>query len=356
MAVISISQAQGIYTDKLQAIFIEKIAPTDFFRSFFPIKESNTKLVSIAVRRTGEQIAVDTQRGTGGNRNTFGKGSRKTFLPPYFEEYLEATEMGHYDAMWTGTGTVEIETFAQWLADTVEALDELIFKIDRAYELYCAQALELGILTLEDGSTIDFKRKTASLVAYAAAHKWATNTVSPYAMLEQGCNFLRTKGKSTGTVFNCIMGSTAHADFMANEKVLARNDIQHINLDSIAQPQRVANATLHGKVTAGSFTVNIWTYNEYYDTKDANHNKYMNEKKIIILPENPKFNFMYAGIPQLLMPTNGKSATGLSAKKGRYHISEFLDVEKASHQIKVKSAGIPVLVAVDQVFTAQVVS
>ena len=62
MAIISISQAQGIYTDKLEAIYREKITPTTFLRSFFAPKVSNTKYVSIAVRRSSEFKAEDVQQ------------------------------------------------------------------------------------------------------------------------------------------------------------------------------------------------------------------------------------------------------------------------------------------------------
>jgi hypothetical protein len=356
MAIISISQAQGLYTDKLEAIYREKVTPTSFLRSFFAPKVSNTKYVSLAVKRSSEFKAEDVQRGTEGNRNTFGKSSRKKFLPPYFEEYLEATELDFYETMWNGTGTVDVATFANWLEETVEALDELMNLIDRSYEFMCKEVFETGVVTIKNGENIDFNRKALSLVANSAGNTWATGTVSPYETIELGCNFIRTRGKSVGTVLNCIMGSQAHKDFMSNTKVKEANDLQHINLDSISKPQRIADGTLHGEITAGSFRVRIWTYNEYYDDAAANHNEYINPKKIIILPETPNFKFMYSGIPQLLGAKNTKKeGAGLAGKKGKFTISEFLDERHNSHQIIVKSAGMPVPVAVDQMWTAQVV-
>lgn len=356
MGVISISQAQGIFTDKLQAVYREKIMPTAFLRSFFLPKESNTKLVSIAVRRGKEMAAVDVQRGTEGNRNTFSKSSRKKFLPGYFEEYVDATELDFYDTMWNGTGEVDVAVFKDWLEEAIEALDELIFKIDRAYEIMCSQVFESGTVQLVNGDSINFGRKAGSIVAHSGATDWATGTVSPYDTIEAGCNFIRTKGKSTGTVLNCIMGSTAHKDFMKNDIVLERNDLQSIKLDSIAKPQRVSDATLHGEITAGSFRVRIWTYNEYYDTSAASNIEYINPKKIIILPETPNFKFMYSGVPQLLGDKGANEGAGLAGKKGRYHVSEHLDTRKKAHQIIVESAGVPVPVAVDQLYTVQVVA
>lgn len=356
MGVINLSEARGLFTNKLQDIYREKVLPTAFLRSFFTPVESQTKYVSIAVRRGSEKIAVDVQRGTEGNRNTFSKSSEKTFLPAFYEEFLEATEMDFYDKMWNANGTVEVTTFKMWLDETVENLEQLIFKIDRAYEVQCSQVFETGVVSLNAGTNIDFKRKAASLVANAAGNTWATGTVSPYKNIEAGCNFIRTKGKSQGTVYNCIMGSSAFEDFMNNTIVKERNDLQNINLDSIRKPQRVSDATLHGEISAGSYKVRIWTYNEYYDDASADNNPYINPKKVIILPENPRFKFMYAGIPQLLGDNGAKEGAGLSGKKGRYHISEHLDTRKKSHQIIVESAGVPVPVAVDQIYTVQVVA
>jgi len=82
----------------------------------------------------------------------------------------------------------------------------------------------------------------------------------------------------------------------------------------------------------------------------------MNPKKVVIIPEKPKFNFMYAGIPQLLSDKGAKEGAGLTGKKGRYHVSEHLDTRKKSHQIIVESAGVPVPVAIDQIYTVQVVA
>ena len=358
MAIISIAQAQGLYTDKLEAIYREKITPTTFLRSFFVPKVSNTKYISYAVKRSSEFKAEDVQRGTEGNRNTFGKSSLKKILPPYFEEYLEATQLDFYETMFAdGNGTVDVATFANWLEETVDSLDELINLIDRQFEFMCKEVLETGIVTIKHGDNVDFNRKALSLVANSAGNTWSTGTVNPYNNIEDGCNFIRTRGKSVGTVLNLIMGSEAHRDFMANDIVLKRNDIQHINLDSIAKPQRIADGTLHGEITAGSFRVRIWTYNEYYDDANANHNEYINPKKIILLPETPNFKFMYAGIPQLLGNKNKpKVGAGLSGKKGKYTISEFVDERHASHQIIVKTAGMPVPISVDQIWTAQVVA
>ena len=42
-----------------------------FLRSFFPVKTTASKYVSIEVQRGTEYAAVDVLRGTDGNRNTF---------------------------------------------------------------------------------------------------------------------------------------------------------------------------------------------------------------------------------------------------------------------------------------------
>lgn len=356
MSTISLAEARGLYTNRLQAIYVEKVMPTQFLRSFFTVKESTTKYISIAIKRGFEKIAVDVLRGTNGNRNTFSKSSEKTFLPPYFSEFMDATELDFYDRLWTESGDIDAKTFSQWLNETIESLDELIYKIDRRYELMCAQIFQTGVVEVEVGTNIDFKRKAPSLVAHSAAVDFATGTVNPFKVLEDGCTFIRTVGKSGGYVFNAILGSTAMSNFLTNDIVEKRADIRNITLDSIREPQRIADGVLHGQVTCGAYTVRLWTYPEVYDTASATGLPYIDPKKVIILPENPNFVFTYSGIPQLIGKGTTNEGAGLAGKRGRYHISEHLDSRANSHEIVVESAGLPVPVAVDQIYTVQVVS
>ena len=356
MATISTQDARGVFTKALIAVYKERTAPTSFLRSFFMTKENDTKQISIEVQRGTEKIAVDVERGTEGNRNQFSKSSEKIFVPPYYHEYFDGTDLDFYDRLFTQNGTVDAITFSQWIDVVVEKLGLLQDKIERAYELQCAQVFETGIVSLNSGDNIDFKRKAGSLVDVGAAEYFSNATSNPYATLEAAATFIRTKGKSAGNIFNVIMGSVAMSDFLDNPQVKERADVRNISMDILRMPQKNAvGGVLHGEVSAGAYVFRLWTYPEFYDTEALSNVPYMNDKKLVVIPEAPKFVLGYAAVPQLL-GSKADVGAGVSAKRGAYLIGEFLDERNTSHVIDIKSAGVAVPVAVDQLYTAQVVA
>ena len=151
MSTISSVQARALFTIKLIAVYKERTVPTSFLRSFFKTKESDTKQLSIEVQRGTEMIAVDVERGTQGQLNKFSRSTEKIFVPPYYREYFDATDLDFYDRLFTQNGTIDVITFSQWLGTVVEKIAMLQDKIERAYELQCSQVFETGIVTLKNG-------------------------------------------------------------------------------------------------------------------------------------------------------------------------------------------------------------
>lgn len=348
MSNISVTDARGLFTKMLIAVYRERVTPTSFLRSFFPVKESSTKELAIEVQRGTEKIAVDVERGTEGNRNSFSRSTEKIFVPPYYREYFDATELDLYDRLFGSTSEIDSDTFQSFLEAVADKLRMLQDKIERAYELQCAQVLETGIVTLEAGVNIDFKRKSASLKDNTAT-PW-TGSYDPYLQYEAGGDFLRQVGKSEGSVINAIHGSLAMRALLANTFVKERGPLTNINLDAIRAPQKNSvGASLFGRITAGSYSVNLWTYPEFYDNASGVSTPYINPKKVIMLPEAPKFVLGFAAVPQLL-------TTGIAAKKGAYLIGNYVDERNSKHIFDIKSAGVAIPVGVDQIYTMQVIS
>jgi hypothetical protein len=345
---ISAQDARGLFTRMVVDVYIEKILPKSFLRSFFPTVESATKLISIEVQRGFEKIAVDVYRGSEGNRNTFGSSTEKTFLPPFYREYFDATDMDLYERM-AGTGTIDIGIFNQFLTSVAERLIQLTAKIDRAYELQCAQVLETGIVTLNSGTNIDFKRKAASKVDAGSGNYWTNGSVDPNTILESGANFIRQVGKAQGSVINILAGSEALTTLLNNDIVKDRAKFVQYGLDMVTPAQRDSvGASFHGEISFGSYRGRLWSYPEFYDNAAGESTPYLNPKNVVLLPEKPQFKLSYAAVPQLL----DESA---APKQGAYLIGEFKDVKNTAHIFDVKSAGVAVPVAVDQIYTAQVV-
>lgn len=345
---ISTTDAQPLFTKKLVARFSDRLKPKSFLRSFFTEVESDTKEISIQVERNFEKIAVDVLRGTEGNRNVFDRSTEKLFVPPYYREYFEGTDLKLYDALYAEP-QISAVNFGKFLDDVAEKLDILMDKIDRSYELQAAQVLQTGIVTLEQGVNIDFKRKALSMVDLTAGGYWTGGSVDPNTSLLTGARFLREKGKSGGNEINAIFGGNALSVYLANAAVQKRGAMFQYGLDKIVQAQREAlGQTLHGQISVGEFRINIWTYSEIYTDAQGVDRTYIDEDTVILLPQMPKFVLSYAAVPQLL-------STGVKPKKGKFLVDNYIDQRKTSHVFDVKSAGVAIPVAVDQIYTMKVV-
>ena len=358
MAIISTVEARGEFTKRLVSVYNERTAPSAFLRSFFPSKESMTLEVSIEVRRGTEKIAVDVARGTRGNSNKFTKSTEKIFVPPYYREYFSATDLDFYDRLFSRSETVDLDpaTFAEWLDTVMEKIEALRDKIDRAYELQCAEVLDTGIVSLKSGDNIDFKRKVASMVTLTGAF-WDNAATDPTTSLITGLQFLRTEGKWNGATVNAIMGQDAFQALVNNEKFQKKSDIKDFDLNLIREPQRNAEgAALQGSLSAGSWKVIIWTYPQYYTNTAGAETPYIGSKKVILLPDAPKFVFAFGGIPTLRLTGNNNIPQTIAPVRGSYVVGEYLDPRKATHEFDIQSAGIAVPVAVDQLYTLQVLA
>ncbi len=73
----------------------------------------------------------------------------------------------------------------------------------------------------------------------------------------------------------------------------------------------------------------------------------MDDKKIIMLPDVTQNVLTYTAVPQLKRP-------GQPMSKGKFVIWNAIDQFQTAEFMGVKSAGVPILTAVDQVYTAKV--
>ncbi len=352
VAMIAIVDGQALLTKKVVAVYKENISVPGFLRSFFPSVESLTEKISIAVNRGTDKVAVDVKRYSDGNRNKFSFSTEKMFKPPFYHEYLTASDHELYNTVIGMLGSTNGQVFfSQMTKELAEQMFELQKKMERAMELQCSEVFTTGIVQLAAGTNIDFKRKAASLLAYSAVRDFAIGTVNPHTVLEQGAVFLKTIGRANGGVYNCIMGSEVYSAMIQNTIFKSDNDLVSMSLDAIREPQREASGgVLHGSISAGSFTVRIWTYPETFTDSSGTLQNYIHPKDAIMIPENPNFLTAYAAVPQLI------SDNGTIPQTGRYLIQDFVDQKKASHEMHIKSAGVAVPVGVDQIWTARILN
>jgi hypothetical protein len=356
---IPTQQARGIFTQQLIARWNElrELAPKSFLRSFFTQTTTDSKYVSIEVMRGTEKIAVDVLRGTEGNRNTFSKSAEKIFMPPFFNENLDMTEFDKYDVMFgQDASSVTPSTIESLIGQALDKLVVLRYKIERAYELQASQVFTSGIVTVNAGDNIDYKRKAASMVVNTAGEYWKVATVDPRIQLKAAANFLRTIGKAGDGLFNVILGQNALTDFLANPFIT--NDlIKDIKLIDLQMPQTSAQgAVYHGRISAGPYVFDLWSYPEYYDNSVGVSTPYINDDYIAVLPSgSAKFNFAFGGIPAIVRDTrNAEFPELITSVPGDYVIGNYIDVQKKKHVFEIMSAGLAVPVSIDRIYSAKV--
>lgn len=361
MSVINTVDARRLFTKVLIDVYRESTMPTNFLRSFFETRESSSKEVSIEVQRNSENIAVDVLRGTEGNRNTMDRFSEKVFIPPYYREYFDATQLFFYDQLF-GRGDVEMDemTLQDWIAEVMERMMMLQAKIERSVEKQCSEVIQTGIVLLTNGTNIDYRRKATSLVDLSAGNYWDETGVDPTTSIESGCTFLRQQGKMMGGIVNMILGEKAYRSLLANSAFQQRIDFRRVPIVDLSMPQRQADAVgsaFHGEFSAGAYIVRVWTYPQFYEaTANAGATTpYINDRNMILLPMEQRFRLAYAAVPKLIRDTrNAEFPEFIMQQRGAYTIGNYIDERTETHVFDIKSAPLAIPVAVDQIYTATV--
>lgn len=357
---IPVQDARGVFTRQIVARWNElsEIAPKNFLRSLFGKTTTDSKEVSIEVMRGSEKVAVDVLRGSGGNRNTFSKSSEKTFVPPFFDEYFDMTEIDKYDLIF-GQAAMQVteQTVTSVIAAALEKTNILRNKIERRYELQASQVLTTGIVELVSGDNIDFKRKAASMVLNSPAEYWKVSTVDPRVQLRAGADFLRATGKATDGLFKVILGANALSDLFSNPFIV-NEKVKDISLIDLKMPEADAmGGVYHGRISAGPYKFDLWSYPEVYDDPDTGvSTHYIDENYMIMVPNTSgKFIFAFAGVPMIVQDlANAQFPQFITQVATDYALYNHLDTYKKAHLFGVMSAGVPIPVSVDRIYSRKV--
>jgi hypothetical protein len=358
MANLPASQARGLFTRALLDVYKENIPVPSFLKSFFEVRTSTAKTVSIEVMRGTEKIAVDVIRGATGQHNKFSTSVEKAWIPPYYEETFDASALDRYNRVFGKAAEVDAATIGYLASDTGDKIMQMRNKIDRAKELQASQVLETGVVILKNGDNIDYKRKAASLKDNSG-NPWSTTTTDVEAQLVEGAEFIRQKGKNGNPIFNLILSGTAWIALKKTDYFKNLANFQQIRLIDINLPQTQAfGSGFHGQITAGAYIFNVWTYDEGYETDAGVFTRYTNAKKAIIVPTQGTRLFMsHAGIPAIMRDVrNAEFPEYIQDIAGEYYLNNYIDPRAKAHWFEVCSAPLAVPVTVDMIYTMQILA
>jgi hypothetical protein len=333
-------------------------SPSQFFKGWFPDDVSAAKGKMFFVKKKGRKIAIDIDPQERGNLNRLDKQSQFIYIPPNFDELFMWDALEQFHPLTVNDQITDKALFAEYARLAEEAVVDMVQQIERTEELYSSQALLDGIIQTDKIGTITFPREPESLVAYNAAHGWDVDTVSPSVILDQGARFLHEVGMvAPGESLVVIVGSEAWGSFVANPIRENEGDIRdQLFMNIFTGQPNGAGGIPHGSYGPGNFKFDLWGYEGVYDDPTTgNPTKYMDPKKIIILPRSQAFSMFYGGTKSIRKISADMNIPIIrKAKRNFYSVSATtLD---PSAGMGVRSAPLAILDKVDSVFTAQVVA
>lgn len=346
-------------TSKIVGKFEEEIPVRSGFAAWFPEETTPTFEVDVEVQRDNDLIASDVIRFTEGNKNKFSRVSEHKYIPPYFkEDYDFQRDQVYMNTVAMGVGMDNMQINSVIAKNAVKAIRKNRDKIIRAIRKQQADVLQTGIVTLVNGDNINYNRKAASMVV--APVLWSSpTTAKPLDDLRAGMTFLRNIGNSNGSAVNVVMRGDALAAFLACDQITKQgsNVVEQIQRINVGMPQFTESTgfALHGRVAAGDFVVNLWTYNEKYTDANGATQYYLASNKVIMLPDDFQGKTIFGGLPTL----NTSSVGGVSVDVPGIVETDFLiraysDQKTISSTIELTSAPLVVPFTIDKIYTLQV--
>jgi len=288
--------------------YVEKRTLGMFLSSFFrPVRGSTGgtgKTITWDSVRYTDKIAGTVDRNTGSNLNTTSIYSSKELTPP---EYSEAVAIDVNDLVERMAGedpfSASNRSFsARFISKMTEGVVEMTDKVNRAVELNAAQVLQTGTISLDGARPFaaDFKPKATHFPTVATT--WDNSgTATPLDDIEALANVIKTDSRKI--VRRCIMGRTALREFIETDQVIGRADSRRMNLIDINPDMQRRGANFWGTIQAGEFEVEIWGYTAEYEPFDGSpKTTYVDENKVILLPDEPALVVASLQVPKVLPP------------------------------------------------------
>lgn len=361
---IAIQDHSAKLTSKIVGKFEEMIPVRTGFAGWFPEETTPTLEVDVEVQRDNDLIAVDVVRFTEGNKNKSSRVSEHKYIPPYFkEDYDFQRDQVYMNTIALGVGMENVQVNRVLAMNAIKQVTKNRDKVIRAIRKQQADVLQTGIVALENGDNIDYRRKATSMVNVdTAGDYWSVSaSANPITDIRKGMDFLRNVGNSGGSAVNVIMRSAALEAFLATTQVKEQgtNVIQQIQRININMPQfdGVSGFAFHGQIAAGDFNVNLWTYNEKYTDANGATQYYLAENKVVMIPDDFQGKTVFGGLPTMNKTSiNGVSTAVPGIVEAMYLIRNYSDEKTMSSTIELTSAPLVVPFTIDKIYTMQVLA
>lgn len=334
--------------------FDKRQKPSMLLSNLFKTKKLKTTKVELQGRVVKSVYSVDVKLGTGGRRVELSSYDKKDFTVPEYNDFAVITEEDIFKAQ---LGETE---YNQQIANVANLINDNQMPISdmqkRAVEKQASDALFQGKIVLTGGVEVEFNKKATHTISKSTA-KWNATGGDPVKDIGDACKLCIEDGLLTSTVFNFFAGDDVLTALLANEKFRENADANKgIKRSDIGIPEeQVPGGVYHGRISAGSSLVNIWTYNEKYQiptgynfANEGTKVGYIPAGCALLVPVNPNFSKYYGAINNVNAPSGigGSKLQLVETEQLPYAYDELID-GSAVTKAGVKSRPLCVPVDID---------
>lgn len=283
--------------------FTKKQKPTTFLVNTAKKTVTTQTTVTLDSRTVKSFYSVNVQKGTGGRSVNMANFKNMEFETPEYNDYIPISPDELDKRQF---GKTPFEASASMLELIVDRQSIISDMQRRSEEKQASDALFTGKITLIDGSTIDFNKQATH--AITPQIKWNTDTGKPLDDIEAACQLCKVDGKVGSSTFNLIIADDSLNSLLNNQQFLDQAKAQFgIKRVDINMPENLTIGTaFHGQFSAGSFTINLFTYPQYYEIPtgynfagEGTALPYIPSKKALLLPTDIRFDMFYSGLYQV---------------------------------------------------------
>lgn len=305
----------------MRVSFDNKQKPSMFLRNFFKKVQLEANKVELQGRTVKAVYSVDVKAGTGGRLFDVSKHETKDYNLPEYNDYSVITE-DDIQKLHLGETEYTKAKDAAKVADLITDRQEIISDAQRrAEEKQASDALFQGQIALVGGDKIVFDKKATHTIDKSSA-KWSNDSNDPIADIKDACKLCTEDGKIKTSLFNLILEDAGLIALTSNAKFKANSNYDEgIKRTDINIPEELTpGASFHGRFSAGSYRINLWTYNEKYEIPkgfnfagEGTEVGYIPEGCGALLPDNPNFSCNY-GVVNNVDASNSGFVAGAKLK------------------------------------------
>ena len=174
----------------------------------------------------------------------------------------------------------------------LNSIMEMSESFDRTEEYQCMEALFNAEISVSNGDTVSFPMSD-NMLDVAVDTDWSDADADILGDLEAG--YMRVLKASGEAPDELVLGSTALEGFLANTAILALLDNRNFNIGVVAPQNLPQGATFIMKLTWKSFSLNVISYNAWYDV-DGTDTAYIPAKKALLISSGARRDRLYGAV------------------------------------------------------------